>query len=230
MKTKLTFISCVNDYRTYRKNVLKSLKKFPSKHDIEIIDIDNSDNKYSAAEALNLGASRSSGNLLVFCHQDVYFLKKWVNFLADQLLKVDNNWGVLGPVGSRLSDGKREKAGHYYAERKFSFDSKNLPIEVQSLDECCLIVKSDAFRAKDLMFDERYPGFHIYGLDICLQSIHSGLKNYAIDAPIRHEGEGVRDKSFWNNVAELRIKWDEVFDDIGATYLKSTEKNPFFKD
>ena len=63
--------------------LLKSLQNQDA--DYELILVDNTNNRFkSAAEALNDGAKKSSGDFLMFVHQDVeiydkYFLKKFIN-------------------------------------------------------------------------------------------------------------------------------------------------------
>lgn len=77
-RPEVSFITCVSDWQLYEQSVVASLDQMSSPGKLfERIPIDNSDNRFSASRALNLGLKQSKGNLIVFCHQDIVFSRNW---------------------------------------------------------------------------------------------------------------------------------------------------------
>jgi hypothetical protein len=78
-------------------------------------------------------------------------------------------------------------------------------VEVRTLDEVLLILK----KSSGLRFDQRIPGFHMYGADICLEAHRHGLKCYAISAFCIHNTNqyGLLPLQFWQGYLAMRRKW-----------------------
>lgn len=121
----------------------------------------------------------SSDVWLVFCHQDFILNES----LSKHLQGLDKH-GVYGVIGSRLgtvgllgqitqTDGS--KVGTYIKE----------PTPVDTLDELCLIVHTQAFR-DGLMFDDRLT-FHYYGADLCMQAHDLGFDVLALQVDCQHK-------------------------------------------
>ena len=217
----ISFITCLNNWQTYNKNVLKSINENidPFYKNYELIPIDNTKNKYSASQALNLGAKKSKGSILVFCHQDIYFYKNWIKKLQNQIRLLPNNWGIAGCAGATLINGNRRWVSHM-KDRRWRGSPHKLPRKVQTLDELILIIKAENFK-NPLQFDENIPGFHFYGADICLQALDNNLINYVIDAPVLHKSGGINkiNESFWNNLKYIKSKWSKKFQIIVTTCI-----------
>ena len=118
----------------------------------------------SAAAAYNSGIQKASTDLLVFVHQDVYLPEGWINVVQEalELLSVqDPHWGVVGVYGITASG---RGAGYLYCTGLGCVVLKAFAgaIEVRSLDEVVLIFR----KSSGLRFDDRLPGFHLYGTDI----------------------------------------------------------------
>lgn len=202
--TVFSVVTCVGDQDLLRKVLQASLTAAPGEP-VELIAIDNSDNRYSAPQALNLGAARATGEILVFLHQDVRLPSAWFERLSGQIRAVEESfgsWGVLGVFG--VTPWGR-MVGHIddpHGYRKWG----RLPCRVQSLDEVCLVVRRDG----DLRFDEELGGFHLYGADLCLQARQRGAKCYVIDACLEHLSGGRTDAQFWEMAGRLEAKWRKV--------------------
>lgn len=161
----------------------------------------------TAGQAYNEGIAKAKNEILVFAHQDVYLPQGWLNCLGRSLAQLDDrdpNWGVLGVCGVANSS---DLSGHVYStglHRTLGapFDR---PIECLTLDEMLLIIR----RSSGLMFDERLPGFHLYGTDICLEARGRSLKSYVIPAFCIHNSNGIvrLPKTFWKAYLYLRRKW-----------------------
>jgi len=202
---KISFVTCVNDFELYEKCVVSSIEKRAVSHEIELIPIDNTTSKYSAPQALNLGLDKGKGEIIVYCHQDVVFPPNWLEMLQDQIAKVDElqeEWGVLGTFGISL---KGRYVGNV-CDPHNNMPSIDLPCQVQSLDEHCLIIRRDS----GLSFDENLAGFHCYGTDLCLQAMAKRMNNYAIDARLTHLSPGNKDSSFYEMAGLLEKKWQSI--------------------
>ena len=153
-----------------------------------------------AGRAYNAGLQEADHEIVVLAHQDVYLPETWLPDLSRALALLaasDPQWGVLGVFG--IASSPRRPSGYCYSTglRTILGHPYSHPIETDSLDELVLIVR----RSAGLRFDERLPGFHLYGTDICLQARSKGLKNYIIPAFCIHNSNGV--KSFPVDSGEL---------------------------
>lgn len=197
------FITCVSDQDIYQRSVVASLEKMDApKEGYETVPVDNRENRYSAAQALNLGLEKSRAPLLVFCHQDVVFPLEWLSLLLDRIKEVQARFGafgVLGPAG-RCSDGSY--AGHVF-HPDAPWHHPPLPREVQTVDELCLVIQ----RESGLRFDEYLDDFHLYGADLCLQAAMKGLPCFAVDCPLTHLKESRRDERWLAQKEKFIRKW-----------------------
>ncbi len=132
----------------------------------------------SAAKAYNDAIDKSVNDLIVFCHQDMFFPAPWISQLQQsckQLEAQDPRWGVLGCSGITR---ERKMYGHVYSSGLGIVGNTSESGEVQTLDEIVLILR----KSSGLRFDEGLPHFHFYGADICLRAAARGMKSYAISA------------------------------------------------
>jgi len=183
-------VVCVyNDENALKNVLLKSLENQTAK--FELVRINNLDHAYrSAAEALNYGARQAQGDYLMFVHQDMWLASDtWLED-AEKILTTLPCLGVAGVAG--MSD----KGRNWYERVKFSISvleseertesgRVKAPEEVQTLDECVLIVPRSVFER--LHFDERvFDGWDCYGADYCLAAKQVALKVYVIPLPCSH--------------------------------------------
>jgi 2-polyprenyl-3-methyl-5-hydroxy-6-metoxy-1,4-benzoquinol methylase len=186
---KMISIVCVyNNETTYKNVILKSLEN--QTVEFELILVDNRDNKFkSAAEALNHGGMKTKGEYIMFVHQDVFlgyndWLKNVETFL-DSLPDLGAA-GVAGVSG----EGRIWRDQFKYSVQfinKLNQENGNItnPEEVQTLDECVLIVRHSIF--EKIKFDEKmFDGWDCYGADYCLSIKKIGLKSYVIPASCSH--------------------------------------------
>jgi GT2 family glycosyltransferase len=178
----VSFITCVADPGEYAvaRSSIERLR--PAGLRVGVEAVENSGNRYSCAKALNLGRSRAPAELLVFCHEDVVFPEDWLERLLVEIARVETvgaNWGVLGPMGR---SGKRF-FGHARGPGGEAAFYGPLPARVETLDELCLVVPGSL----PLSFDETLGGYHLYGVDLCIQAAEAGHAAFAIDAPVRHD-------------------------------------------
>jgi hypothetical protein len=161
----------------------------------------------TAGAAYNAGMHQAAGEILVFAHQDVYLPAGWDRNLGefiDKLSGLDPDWAVLGvfgitprlqPHGYLYCTGSQKVLGAPFSE----------PVNCVSLDEVVLVLR----RASGLHFDERLPGFHLYGTDLCLEAKRHGWRSYIISAFCIHNTEITRGVlwAFWRSYFYMRRKW-----------------------
>ena len=170
----ITFVVAINKRDVLEQNFLASpCLRDPHPHQILL-----QENFKSAALAYNDAIDKSLNDLIVFCHQDMFFPASWISQLRESCARLDAedpNWGVLGCSGIT---SERQMRGHVYSSGLGIVGNTSQPGEVQTLDEIVLIFR----KSSGLRFDEGLPHFHFYGTDICLRAAERGMKNYAISA------------------------------------------------
>jgi len=185
----ISIVCIYNNEKTLQDVLLKGLKNQTVK--FELIALDNTDNKYkSAAEGLNYGGVKAKGDYIMFVHQDMWLgLDSWLED-AEGILRSIPDLGVAGVAGM-------SEEGKNWAERvRFSIDvfdeeiseemcCVEVPVGVQTLDECLLIVPRSVFNG--LHFDsEVFDGWDCYGADYCLSVKQLGFSAYVIPLPCSH--------------------------------------------
>lgn len=182
----MSIITVYNNRSVLEANLLKSLEQQTNEY--ELVLIDNCDGKYkSAAQALNYGAKKATGDYLIFVHQDVDL--NYPDCLKDIEGIVENleDIGVAGVAGYTETDGKYAMYSNIkdgYPPEDVGININN-PIEVQTVDECLFVVAGSLF--KQLEFDEKTcPDWHLYGADYCLDSKKLGKTVYVIPIKIYH--------------------------------------------
>jgi hypothetical protein len=199
----ITFVTCVSDPAEYSSCRASIGSLEPAGLKVLVDAVDNLGNRYSCPEALNLAWARAESGLLVFCHQDVIFPEEWLLRLRCAVSAVeatDPGWAVLGPMG-RV--GKRYY-GHAMGPDGAASSFGPLPARVETLDEFCLVLPTSL----SLRFDEKLGGYHLYGVDLCLQATESDRGCYAIDAPCRHNSRTLHRPPDYHRIKrKIQRKW-----------------------
>jgi hypothetical protein len=200
---KWSLVSAVNDEQVLRHTLLPS----PAvQHGCQLI----TKRGFSCAgKAYNEGLAEAEHDIVVFAHQDVYLPGTWLAglvFSLRALERLDPKWGVLGSFGVARSNPPEPKGFCYSTGlRKILGQPFHSPMAARSLDELVLVVR----KSSGLHFDERLPGFHLYGTDICLQAEAGNMGSYIIPAFCIHNANGIvrLPSDFWRAYFYLRRKW-----------------------
>jgi len=184
----ISIVVVYNDRRAFNEILLKSLRKQTSKY--ELIAVENTERKFeSAAEALNYGGSQANGEYIAFVHQDVELdSASWLQ-RVERILDGIRDLGIAGVAGmSEKGESDRERGRGCISDCGEIWQWSNpvqYPEEVQTLDECLLIVPRSVF--SKMRFDEKtFDGWHCHGADYCLRIRQMGLKAYVIPAFVYH--------------------------------------------
>lgn len=173
---RFTIIAAVNNRQILGKNLLMS----PALADRRGGSLLIKEGFSSASLAYNSAIEEAKNDILAFVHQDVYLPTHWFSEVLHAIKTLERRgirWGVLGCFGLRR--GVEGGLGRVFTTgRGLHGRALQAPEPVDTLDEIVLITR----KSLGLKFDPNLPHFHMYGVDLCLQSKRSGLINYAIPA------------------------------------------------
>lgn len=183
----ITFIVAVNDSGEMKHNLLESAVVENPVHQWLLVNNHENKHYHNVGQLYNDAARDAKHDLIFFLHQDVYLPSTWeaqLNTSLERLEVTDPDWGVVGAVGAIPAQDRihRTLVGHWRDPHQYR-RSRDLPQEVQSLDEMWLGLRRD----QGLSFDPDLPGFHCYGVDICLSARARGLRCYALDTLVWHK-------------------------------------------
>lgn len=229
-KIDLTISSCVSDIECYQKCVLSSIKHLRKRFNISILPIFNYDNIYTSSIAGNIALECSKTRYTIYLHQDVSFNECSGDKLFDCLTNKNDNCAIIGSAGVNLSSTIDEIGEWGNKSRNIELgcvkDSSDNIVWgdhnrngiVHTLDEMMLIFDKNI----NIRFDPTLTGYHLYALDICLQSRSAGYDVMSIDIGCKHHGEYsssiYRDKGFMRKLIHLHRKWNYKFNFLSAPY------------
>jgi glycosyltransferase involved in cell wall biosynthesis len=167
------------EFDVHRRNVAKTIGT-----DHEYVRIDNTSNTYGICGAYNQGVSQAKGDILVFVHEDVFFMEPGWGNIIESKFAANQRIGLVGVAGTQylFADSPAWiKAGQPYIRGRvvheldsgasyilsiFSWDKSDA--EVVAVDGLFFAVRASLFPG--IRFDERtFDQFHFYDLDICMQ-------------------------------------------------------------
>ncbi len=136
---------------------------------------------------MNSGANKAKGKYIMFIHQDVELgSDSWLEDV-EKILDSIPDLGVAGVVGmsEKGSSNIERRRGHISSCGEIWSEPLKEIEQVQTLDELLMIVPKSLFGK--LKFDEeRFDGWHCYGVDYCLSAGQLGLKSYVLPAFVYH--------------------------------------------
>lgn len=236
-KPKYSIVTCVSRPDVYEKCLLRSLSECRFGHDIEIVPVLNEDNRYSAANALNIGLDVARAEYVVFVHQDVRLLYRWFNRLDEIITGLPDDHAIIGSAGISLDYGRQDigrwggalntdtvAVGSVWdADEKLGklpyWDGQKDTVKVHCADECVLILN----KRTGLRFDSLFTGFHFYGIDLCLQARAAAYGVYCSHLPIVHYGSYsasfTGNHKYWVYLRLLYNKWGRRFPELLGTHM-----------
>lgn len=185
----------------------------------EYIRIDNRQNFYSLCSAYNEGVSKASGDIIVFMHEDAYFMEQgWDTVLNNKFS--DPSIGLVGVAGTQylskfsgawVSAGRPFIRGRVIHELQngatqtltvFNWDKNDC--DVVAVDGLFFAIRKDLFSS--IRFDDKtFDTFHFYDMDICLQILASHRLIVTWDLMIKHFSGGSFDAQ-WREYEQLFLK------------------------
>ena len=193
------------------------LKKSSGFKKIEVIEKVNNGEK-SLSEVYNEILNESSNDIVVLCHDDIYFdTSSWYHKIIKHFEKSD--YGILGVAGTTYMP----KSGQWWEQRKkmhgivnhehqgkkwtskYSEDLGKKIKEVIVVDGLFIALSKAKIKHK---FDESVNGFHFYDLNFCFPNYLDGVKIGVIfDVRITHKSIGETNDQWEIN----RVKFSEKY-------------------
>ena len=188
---------------------------------VEVIPFENN-GTHSLNEAYNHILNESKNDIVVLCHDDIYFEKKgWANKIINHF-KRNSDYGILGVAGSTnlpksarwWEDTSKMKGivNHEHEgkkwESKYSNSLGNKIEDVVLVDGLFIALQKSKLKSN---FDETLSGFHFYDVAFSINNFVEGCKIGVIyDVRITHKSIGQTNEEWEKN----RIKFAEKNSDI----------------
>ncbi|MBD3422646.1 MAG: glycosyltransferase [Chitinivibrionales bacterium] len=201
---------CEPHWKSHEENVATTIGA-----PCEYLRIDNKENRLGLCAAYNEGVARSSGDILVFVHEDAFFLEPGWGAVLERKF-AEPAVGLIGVAGTQYlmeNDLRWHQAGQPFIRGRVIHDLRTRGIyalsvmswdkadaEVVAADGVFLAIRASLFDR--VCFDEdAFGGFHFYDLDICMQVRRHARCIVTWDVLVVHFSEGMRDEG-WNAAAQ----------------------------
>lgn len=219
----ISVICCYSDLNKIESMLKKSLDS--QELNFETIFVDNTKGRFSsAAAALNYGFDQSSGEYVVFVHQDIIFDdKQLLNKIQQQIDNLGGNV-IVGPAGIREKNNVYSNITHGPDKKIVGKNRLSGPVKVQTLDEVLLAMKREIF--SQFRFDEKNcDNWHLYGVDLCLSAYRKGIESYAIPLEFHHLSSGNVDNNYMRSLGKIVAKHKDYYDSFITTISPVRTKN-----
>jgi hypothetical protein len=240
--------------REIDNNFIEHIKNTCGPKNIEIIPFENK-GTHSLSEAYNIILEKSTNDIVVLCHDDIYFDKKgWGNKLIKHFDK-NPEYGILGVAGSTFmpksgmwwEDNTKMKGivNHEHNgkkwESKYSNSLGNKLDEVVIVDGLFIAIQKNRITKK---FNENVKGFHFYDVTFSFENFLNDVKiGVMYDVRITHKSIGQTNEQWENNraifsernseILPLKVLKDEnsilkillLFNELNSEILSSLENH-----
>jgi glycosyltransferase involved in cell wall biosynthesis len=205
--------------RTHNPEFIEYLKKSSGFKKIEVIEKINNGTK-SLAQTYNEILSESKTDIVVLCHDDIYFdTNSWYHKLIKHFDKSD--FGIIGMAGTTYMpasgmwwEDRRKMIGIVNHESegkkwtsKYADDLNNNIKQTVIVDGLFIAIHKKRIKQN---FNEDFKGFHFYDIPFCFENHLSGVKVGVItNIRITHKSIGQTNEQWEKN----RILFSEKFKD-----------------
>ena len=205
--------------RNHNPEFTEYLKKSSGFKKIEVIEKINNGEK-SLAEVYNEILNESKTDIVVFCHDDIYFdTPSWYSKLLKHFEKTD--YGIIGVAGTthmsetgRWWDEKKSMIGIVNHESggkkwvsKYSEDFNNNVRQSVIVDGLFIAVSKGRIKSN---FNESFKGFHFYDVSFCFENYLKDVKVGVIaNIRITHKSIGQTNQQWEDN----RIQFADLYKD-----------------
>jgi len=205
--------------REHNPEFIEYLKKSSGFKKLEVIEKINKGDK-SLSEVYNEVLSESKTDIILFCHDDIYFdTNSWYNKLMKHFEKSD--FGIIGMAGTTSmpesgmwwQDRKKmvgivnhEQDGKKW-ESKYSESFGNSILETVIIDGLFMAVDRTKLKKN---FNEEFKGFHFYDIPFCFENYLEGVKIGVItNIRITHKSIGMTNEQWEENRKLFESKYKE---------------------
>ncbi len=187
---------------------------------VEVIPFENP-GTHSLTEAYNIILEKSSNDIVVLCHDDIYFEKKnWGNKVLKHF-KRNPDYGILGVAGSTKlpksakwwEDPKKMRGivNHEHEGKKwtskYSTSLGNRIEDVVLVDGLFMVLNKNNIKKP---FNEEVKGFHMYDVDFCFRNYIEDVKIAVLyDIRITHLSIGQTNEQWEKNREQFSDTYKE---------------------
>ncbi|MBO5450615.1 MAG: hypothetical protein J6A11_03620 [Lachnospiraceae bacterium] len=217
---KVSVICVFNNEQQLEQQLKSSLITQNIKY--EFIAVNNIENTFSsAAQALNFGAEKSNGDVLVFAHQDIFLKTPYELEKLSCIVYECPTGTIIGTQGvrepSRLYYTNLTSGDNYNPDFISKFDEKLY--EVSCVDEGMFAMKKETWENHN--FDEVLcDNWHLYCVEACLNARKNGHKVYVYPIQIHHFSKGTISLEYMKNLKRLCEVYRRDFKYIWTTCYK----------
>jgi glycosyltransferase involved in cell wall biosynthesis len=207
--------------RKIDNSFVELLKKSCGVSNPQIIPIEN-EGKYSLPEAYNMILEQATNDIVVLCHDDIYFdSKNWGNKILKHF-KRNPEYGILGLAGSTQlpksakwwEDNSKMKGivNHEHQgkkwESKYSSSLGNQIEDVVLVDGLFIVINKHKIKQN---FNEEIKGFHFYDVDFSFRNFIEDVKIGVIyDVRVTHKSIGATNEEWEKNRELFSEKHKEI--------------------
>ena len=195
--------------RVHNEEFIEYLKKSSGFKKIEVIEKVNNGEK-SLSQVYNEILNESSNDIVVLCHDDIYFdTTSWYHKVVKHFEK--DEYGILGMAGTTFMP----KSGKWWEDRKKMFGIVNHEHEGKkweskyssgfgnNIKECVVVdglfIVINKKKIKKT-FDETVEGFHFYDIEFCFQNFLEGVKiGVMTNVRVTHKSIGITNQQWETN-------------------------------
>ena len=207
--------------RKIDNSFVELLKKSCGVPNPQIIPIEN-EGKYSLPEAYNMILEQATNDIVVLCHDDIYFdSKNWGSKLLNHF-KRNSDYGILGLAGStqlpssakwwedfsKMKGIVNHEHGGKKWESKYSASLGNQIDDVVLVDGLFIVLNTKNIKQK---FNEEIKGFHFYDVDFSFRNFIEDVKIGVIyDVRVTHKSIGETNEQWEQNRIVFAEKHKEL--------------------
>jgi len=207
--------------RKIDNSFIEMLSKTSGVSKTEIIPIENNGD-YSLTEVYNKILNQSSNDIVVLCHDDIYFdSKNWGAKILNHF-KRNSDYGILGLAGTTnmpksarwWEDFSKMKGivNHEHEgkkwESKYSSSKGNQLDDVVLVDGLFIVVNKKNIKQN---FNEEIGGFHFYDVDFSFRNFIDGVKiGVMYDVRVTHKSIGQTNDQWEKNREVFAEKYKDV--------------------
>jgi GT2 family glycosyltransferase/predicted transport protein len=205
--------------REHKPEFIEYLKKSSGYKKINVIEKINNGEK-SLAQVYNEILKESETDIIVFCHDDIYFdTNSWYSKITKHFEKTD--YGIIGMAGttSMPASGKwwedrrkmigivNHESGGKKWESKYSESIGSSVTPVIVLDGVFIAVSKSRIKKN---FNEEFEGFHFYDIPFCFENFMEGVKIGVItNIRITHKSIGATNDQWEKNRQLFETKYSQ---------------------
>jgi glycosyltransferase involved in cell wall biosynthesis len=187
----------------------------------EVIPIENN-GEYSLTEVYNKILNQSTNNIVILCHDDIYFdSKNWGQKILNHF-KRNNDYGILGLAGTTSmpksakwwEDFSKMKGivNHEHEgkkwESKYSQSKGNEIDDVVLVDGLFIVINKKNIKEK---FNEDIGGFHFYDVDFSFRNFIKDVRiGVMYDVRVTHKSIGQTNEQWEKNREIFAEKYKDV--------------------